>query len=246
MHLVQLYGGCSSGQKPGPTFVARGRKIGRGNALLLNTRITTPSTKKPFFSVIETPTIPPSFAPVGRCVGRTRPGRHPLPAIACLRRLSGQRGEKTRSLTPALAFLIKWQDDMRFAHNDWPHFRWRIPMFLEVNRGTKKSRRKNRRFCCADSLTTSRSAGSCGILKERCSTHEIAAMTLFSAKFGCLLRSAECRWGVPGLLRHESPFKECVAENKTRIPIRQTNCYFSDSRRRVPWLLSQHRDMLFR
>ena len=112
--------------------------------------------------------------------------------------------------------------------------------------GWKYSRRKNRRFCCADSLTTSRSAGSCGILKERCSTHEIAAMTLFSAKFGCLLRSAECRWGVPGLLRHESPFKECVAENKTRIPIRQTNCYFSDSRRRVPWLLSQHRDMLFR
>ena len=189
---------------------------------------------------------PALFAPVGRCVGRTRPGRHPLPTNNCLRPLSGQRGEKTRYLTPALAFLIKWQDDMRFAHNDWPHFRWRIPMFLEVNRGTKKSRRKNRRFCCADSLTTSRSAGSCGILKERCSTHEIAAMTLFSAKFGCLLRSAECRWGVPGLLRHESPFKECVAENKTRIPIRQTNCYFSDSRRRVPWLLSQHRDMLFR
>ena len=183
---------------------------------------------------------------MGRCVGRTRPGRHPLPTNNCLRPLSGQRGEKTRYLTPALAFLIKWQDDMRFAHNDWPHFRWRIPMFLEVNRGTKKSRRKNRRFCCADSLTTSRSAGSCGILKERCSTHEIAAMTLFSAKFCCLLRSAECRWGVPGLLRHESPFKECVAENKTRIPIRQTNCYFSDSRRRVPWLLSQHRDMLFR
>lgn len=138
-HLVQLYGGCSSGQKPGPTFVARGRKIGRGNALLLNTRITTPSTKKPFFSVIEPPTIPPSFAPVGRCVGRTRPGRHPLPTNNCLRPLSGQRGEKTRYLTPALAFLIKWQDDMRFAHNDWPHFRWRIPMFLEVNRGTKKA-----------------------------------------------------------------------------------------------------------
>lgn len=134
----QLYGGCSSGQKPGPTFVARGRKIGRGNALLLNTRITTPSTKKPFFSVIEPPTIPPSFAPVGRCVGRTRPGRHPLPTNNCLRPLSGQRGEKTRYLTPALAFLIKWQDDMRFAHNDWPHFRWRIPMFLEVNRGTKE------------------------------------------------------------------------------------------------------------
>ena len=128
---------------------------------MLNTRITTPSTKKPFFSVIEPPTIPPSFAPVGRCVGRTRPGRHPLPTNNCLRPLSGQRGEKTRYLTPALAFLIKWQDDMRFAHNDWPHFRWRIPMFLEVNRGTKKSRRKNRRFCCADSLTTSRSAGSC-------------------------------------------------------------------------------------
>ena len=140
-HLVQLYGGCSSGQKPGPTFVARGRKIERGNALLLNTRITTPSTKKPFFSVIEPPTIPPSFAPVGRCVGRTRPGRHPLPTNNCLRPLSGQRGEKTRYLTPALAFLIKWQDDMRFAHNDWPHFRWRIPMFLEVNRGTKKSSR---------------------------------------------------------------------------------------------------------
>lgn len=146
---------------------------------MLNTRITTPSTKKPFFSVIEPPTIPPSFAPVGRCVGRTRPGRHPLPTNNCLCPLSGQRGEKTRYLTPALAFLIKWQDDMRFAHNDWPHFRWRIPMFLEVNRGTKKSRRKNRRFCCADSLTTSRSAGSCGILKGCCSGYEIEEMTSF-------------------------------------------------------------------
>ena len=80
--------------------------------------------------------------------------------------------------------------------------------------GWKYSRRKNRRFCGAGSLTTARSAGSCGVLKGRCSAHEIVALTLFSVEFGCLLRVAKSCWGVPGLLRHESPFKKCVAENK--------------------------------
>ena len=63
-------------------------------------------------------------------------------------------------------------------------------------------------------VTTARSAGSCGVLKGRCSAHEIVALTLFSVEFGCLLRAAKSCWGVPGLLRHESPFKKCVAENK--------------------------------
>ena len=69
--------------------------------------------------------------------------------------------------------------------------------------GWKYSRRKNRRFCGAGSLTTARSAGSCGVLKGRCSAHEIVALTLFSVEFGCLLRAAKSCWGVPGLLRHE-------------------------------------------
>ena len=142
-HLVQLYGGCSSGQKPGPTFCGqRTKDRERERAFAKYANYDAVGKRSLFFSVIEPPTIPPSFAPVGRCVGRTRPGRHPLPTNNCLRPLSGQRGEKTRYLTPALAFLIKWQDDMRFAHNDWPHFRWRIPMFLEVNRGRKKQEKE--------------------------------------------------------------------------------------------------------
>ena len=70
----------------------------------------------------------------------------------------------------------------------------------------KYSRRKNRRFCGAGSLTTARSAGSCGVLKGRSSACEIKAMTLFSAKFGCLLRAARTIRGVPGLFerfKHE-------------------------------------------
>ena len=54
-------------------------------------------------------------------------------------------------------------------------------------RDERKSRRKNRRFCGAGSLTTARSAGSCGILKRRSSVHEIVAMALFSVEFSCLL-----------------------------------------------------------
>ena len=65
-------------------------------------------------------------------------------------------------------------------------------------RDERKSRRKNRRFCGAGSLTTARSAGSCGILKGRCSGRETEAMTLFSAKFGCLLRAAKNGQGVSG------------------------------------------------
>ena len=68
-----------------------------------------------------------------------------------------------------------------------------------------KSRRKNRRFCGAGSLTTARGAGSCGVLKGRCSVHGIVAMTLFSVEFGCLLRAAKSGRGVPGLLGYELP-----------------------------------------
>ena len=73
-------------------------------------------------------------------------------------------------------------------------------------RDERKSRRKNRRFCGAGSLTTARSAGSCGVLKGRSSACEIKAMTLFSAKFGCLLRAARTIRGVSGLFerfKHE-------------------------------------------
>ena len=129
--------------------------------------------------------------------------------------LLGLCGERTRHLTPALAFFLKWQDDTRFSHNDWPHFCRRISMFLEVNWGRKKKQDKGQASklpLCP--VTTARSAGSCGVLKGRCSAYEIVALTLFSVEFGCLLRAAKSCWGVPGLLRHESPFKKCVAENK--------------------------------
>ena len=74
--------------------------------------------------------------------------------------------------------------------------------------GWKYSRRKNRRFCGAGSLTTARSAGSCGVLKGRCSAHEIVALAFFSVEFGCLLRVAKSCWGVPGLFGHEYPSQE--------------------------------------
>ena len=44
------------------------------------------------------------------------------------------------------------------------------------------------------------------VLKWRSSACEIEAMTLFSAKFSCLLRAARTLWGVPGLFerfKHE-------------------------------------------
>ena len=78
--------------------------------------------------------------------------------------------------------------------------------FWEFAEDERKSRKKNRRFCGAGSLTTARSAGSCGVLKGRCSVCEIEAMTLFSAKFGCLLKAARTIRGVPGLFerfKHE-------------------------------------------
>ena len=77
-----------------------------------------------------------------------------------------------------------------------------------ISASRKKYRRKNRRFCGAGSLTTARSAGSCGVLKGRCSAHEIVALTLFSVEFGCLLRVAKSCWGVPGLFGHEYPSQE--------------------------------------
>ena len=72
----------------------------------------------------------------------------------------------------------------------------------------RKSRRKNRRFCSAGSLTTARSAGSCGILKGRCSGPETETMALFSVEFGCLLRTAKNCWGAPGLWGRECPSQE--------------------------------------
>ena len=57
-----------------------------------------------------------------------------VPTNSCFRPASGSCGKRSR---PALTFLLKWQDDMRFSHNDWTHFRRRISMLLEVNRRTK-------------------------------------------------------------------------------------------------------------
>ena len=42
------------------------------------------------------------------------------------------------SFVPTWIFCQQLQDDMRFPHNDWTHFRRQISMFLEVNRGTKE------------------------------------------------------------------------------------------------------------
>ena len=46
----------------------------------------------------------------------------------------------------------------------------------------RKSWRKNRHFCGAGSLTTARSADSCGVLKGRCSGPESEAMVLLICK----------------------------------------------------------------
>ena len=138
--------------------------------------------KKPFSSVIETPTIPASFAPVSRYVPRLRMGQSPCPS----RRVQAGFGPLFRRCEEASIQSIC--RPRRFTKDE------------------KQSRRKNRRFCGAGSLTTARSAGSCRVLKWRSSACEIEAMTLFSAKFGCLLRAARTIRGVPGLFerfKHE-------------------------------------------
>ena len=78
-------------------------------------------------------------------------------------------------------------------------------------RDERSSRRKNRRFCGAGSLTTARSAGSCGVLKGRCSVHGIVAMTPFSVKFSCLLRAAKNGRGVLGYCGTNTVLKNCAA-----------------------------------
>lgn len=75
-------------------------------------------------------------------------------------------------------------------------------------RDERKSRRKNRRFCGAGSLTTARGAGSCGILKGRCSGPETETMTPFSVEFGCCVRTAKSCRGAPGLWGREYPSQE--------------------------------------
>ena len=94
-------------------------------------------------------------------------------------------------------------------------FKADLARFRRKSRGRKKKqdKRRGRRWRLRP-VTSARSAGSCGVLKGRCSAHEIVALTLFSVEFGCLLRVTKSCWGVPGLLRHEGPFKKCVAENK--------------------------------
>ena len=126
-------------------------------------------------------------------------------------RAEGQREEKITPVWPCepLCAPLSAEGSSHAPQTVWASFR----EFAEAER---KSRRKNRRFCGAGSLTTARSAGSCGVLKGRCSVHGIVAMTPFSVKFSCLLRAAKSRRGVPGLLWHEYRPQELRCLNKYR------------------------------
>ena len=125
------------GLAPTPTFAARGPKVrekkpgaARPWTLCGLLDFDMPVTKKkPFFSVIEPPTVPPLFALVSRCVGQMGAGRHPYARKTQPQPLLGLGGERTRHLTPALAFLLKWQDDMRFPPTIAPTFTGGFPCF---------------------------------------------------------------------------------------------------------------------
>ena len=132
----------------------------------------------------------PLFGRVSGCVPSCGEGQHPCPS---------------RRFRASLGPLFRQCRDCLF-----PPPPGRFP------RDERSSRRKNRRFCGAGSLTTARGAGSCGVLKGRCSVHGIVAMTPFSVKFSCLLRAAKSRRGVPGLLWHEYRPQELRCLNKYR------------------------------
>ena len=131
-------------------------------------------------------------------------GRKPGPTLGGLW-TERQREEKTTHVWPYEPLCALFRQ--RAAAMRTPTLLERVwASFWEFAEDERKSRRKNRRFCGAGSLTTARSAGSCGVLKGRSSACEIKAMTLFSAKFGCLLRAARTLRGVPGLFerfKHE-------------------------------------------
>ena len=118
--------------------------------------------------------FPPLFAPVCRYVRRCREGQGPCP-------LSVDSGRIWAAVSPLRRSVYS-------GHPPPPG------LFLEDE---KKSGRKNRRFCCAGSITTARSAGGCGILKGSRSAHEIVVLTPFSVKFSCLLSAAKNGQGVP-------------------------------------------------
>ena len=135
-----------------------------------------------------------------------RSGRKPGPTLGGLL-AERQKEEKIAPVWPCEPLCALFPE--RAAAMRTPTLLERVwASFWEFAEDERKSRRKNRRFCCAGSHTTARSAGSCGVLKGRCSGHEIVALTPFSVDFGCLLRAAKSLWGVPGLLRHECPPQE--------------------------------------
>ena len=130
-----------AGWRPHPLFAARGpkgRERNRGFACHRNCDSVDKEVMKPFSSAIESPTIPPSFALMSRCVGRRGAGWHPCP--------------QTTIFGPCRDCVAKGQDNSHphwpsasngkitrdFPHNDGARFRGRISMFLEVNRGTKE------------------------------------------------------------------------------------------------------------
>ena len=133
-----------------------------------------------------------------------RSGRKPGPTLGGLL-AERQKEEKIAPVWPCEPLCALFPE--RAAAMRTPTLLERVwASFWEFAEDERKSRRKNRRFCGAGSLTTARSAGSCGVLKGRSSACEIKAMTLFSAKFGCLLRAARTIRGVPGLFerfKHE-------------------------------------------
>ena len=171
-----------AGWRPHPLWTARGPKSREKKGAFAQCRNYDAVGKENTVPRRSEKTAP--FALVSHCVGRIGAGRHPRahknPLTALVEAVWRKAGTAART---------------RFH-----------PKTESEPTGWKYSRRKNRRFCGAGSLTTARSAGSCGVLKGRSSACEIKAMTLFSAKFGCLLRAARTIRGVPGLFerfKHE-------------------------------------------
>ena len=95
-----------AGWCPHPLFAARGpkgREKNRGFACHRNCDSVDKEVMKPFSSAIESPTIPPSFALMRRCVGRRGAGWHPCP--------------QTTAFGPCRDCVAKGQDN---SHPHWP------------------------------------------------------------------------------------------------------------------------------
>ena len=77
-----------------------------------------PLTKKSHFSLpLTTPTIPPLFGPVNRCVGQMGPGWHPCPCRLSFAAVSDLCGNVQIPLSPIPSGSYECSDNS--SHNPW-------------------------------------------------------------------------------------------------------------------------------